>query len=302
MKKRLTIFLIIFFALSFRAFARFPEFYSQYMFNKLAINPAYAGSAEALSVTTLYRDQWVNFEGAPVTKSLNFHLPVSQKKIALGMSVIHDKIGVTSNLDWVGDYAYRIPTKFGKIALGLRAGILVTHNNWNDIETTEEADHVFSENTSVIIPKFGFGAYFYNDKMEYGISVPHLTAQNSYPQLNEAVTYIPVYLYGAYEYRLNDNFSLKPSLLVKSIKTIPFQIDINAMLNYKKSISIGGSFRTNNTIVGLIKYDANAQLSIGYTYDYSVSEISGYNKGSHELMLNYTFKYPSKATDLKDFN
>src|SRR3990172_7788836 len=154
--------------------------FTHYMYNTLAVNPGYAGSREALTVTALHRSQWVGFDGAPTTQTLTMHTPLINQHIGVGLSVLNDKIGPTNNTSLVADFAYRMKlTQKSKLAFGLSAGANILQANINALNLDQQNDVSFQSNiNNKITPNVGFGAYYSRDRFYTGISTPNLL-QNS---------------------------------------------------------------------------------------------------------------------------
>jgi type IX secretion system PorP/SprF family membrane protein len=261
--------------------------FSQYMFNGLLINPAYAGSNDVLSATVVDRMQWVGFDGAPQTLSMSVHSPLKNKKLNVGLTFIKDHLGITDQNKISAFYAYRIFFKKSSLSLGLDAGFDMIRNNWSKIQTTTPGDVVFTAPYSQQnIPTTGFGAYYKAEKFYAGASVPDLF----YFGANNSNLFKPALLTAGYLFSISDDIKLKPSFLVKYIKHSPMEFDAN--LNaYFKNIGVGFSYRTNDAIVFLLQYNVNMQFSFGYSYDLTLSRLSTYVRGSHEIMLKYEFGY-----------
>ena len=261
--------------------------YSQYMFNGLVINPAYAGSNNVLNVTLLHRNQWTGFNGAPKTTSFSTHSALRNKRVNLGIYYISDKYGVTHKNNINAIYAYRIFFNKSSLSIGLQTGLDITSNHWEEIETIIDGDNVFiNQNDRVTKPIAGFGIYYKAESYYSGISLPALIKFGD----SENTIYRPLLINGGYLYSFTDDLKLKPSILIKHLKHSPMSLDIN--LNaYYKSFGLGVSYRSKEAIVFILNYSINDQFSAGYSYDQTISKFKTFNKGSHELMLKYEFGY-----------
>lgn len=281
-----------------------PHF-THYMFNSLAVNPAYAGSRGALTVTGLYRNQWIGFKGAPVTQTLTGHAPLLQDKLGVGLSVVNDRIGPTNNTSIYADFAYRIPMgqqKKGRLALGIKGGMSMLRVGLNEVGVLQGMDPSFSENyASKVMPNFGFGIYYHTDYFYVGASVPKILenyytsrVENAQDEMREKRHY-DLMLGGML--KLGKKLKLKPSMLLKVTESSPPELDITAlfyMLNDR--FWVGPAFRTafksSDAVSALIGVNVIKQLAIGYAFDYSLTNRTfKYNGGSHELMLRYDFIY-----------
>ncbi len=270
--------------------------YSQYMFNTLAINPAYAGSREVLSITALNRSQWVGVPGAPQTQTISAHAPVLGKSIGLGVQVYNDKIGITKTTGANFSYAYRIFMGKGLLSLGVQAGFASFRADYSLVElNTGVVDPNFAQPISKILPNFGTGFYYTNRKFYIGMSVPHLlknTLNKSGFDLTGsfgARQAMQFFLASGYSFDISPEYCIKPSILIKEVKGAPIQMDLSANFWIQDKFAIGLSYRTAADIVAMLEVQATPLLRVGYAYDYGVSKFSKYNNGSHELMIRYEF-------------
>jgi len=284
MKKAILIMILLLNVLFVKA--QQDNLYSQYMFNGLLINPAYAGSNEVLSATALNRNQWVGFDGAPRTNTFSLHTPLKNKKINLGITFINDRYGITTQNKINAVYAYRIFFKKSSLSFGLQAGVDLIKNNYNAIQTTTPGDAVFTGQFSQQnIPQFGFGIYYKTQKFYAGLSSPDLLSINTSTYLYKSIFFTAGYLID-----VSKDVKIKPSVLIKYIKDSPVAVDINAFV-YFKIVGLGYSYRINNAQVAMLSIQINKQFSAGYAYDYTTSKLNTYVRGSHEIMLKYEFGY-----------
>lgn len=267
-------------------YAQHDNLYSQYMFNGLLINPAYAGSNGVLSATVVNRNQWVGFDGAPRISTFSLHTPLKNKKVNIGITFTNDQFGITTQNVITAVYAYRLFFKKSSLSFGLQAGLNFIKNNWNNIQTTTPGDAVFTgQYSQQNVPQTGFGIYYKSQKFYAGLSSPDIL---SFGISN--MVYKSALLTAGYLFSLSENIKLKPSVLVKYIKNSPFEIDLNAII-YFKVLGIGYSYRTNDAMVFLATVNINKQFSAGYSYDLTTSKLATYVRGSHEIMLKYEFGY-----------
>lgn len=303
--KNTIILLILFLFSPFLKGQHYPVI-SQYMFSGLVTNPAYAGSRDALSVTGIYRKQWVGFDAAPQTQSLFFHSPTLNSKNNYGLSLVHDRLGVSQHTMVYGVYAYRIPLEKGRrLAFGLQGGVSMLKDKWTNIVTEQQGDDVFSaDSPTFLVPRFGAGVYYDSERWYMGLSAPFLLDyKNSDYRLytENSHNYRPFLLSTGFLIRLNPDLLLKPSLLAKYLPNSPLQADINLNLIIKDAFWIGASYRSRDAIVGLLEYQVNRQLRFGYAYDYSITDLRRFNSGSHEIMVRYEFGYQIKAMSPRYF-
>lgn len=278
--------------------------YSQYMLNGLALNPAYAGSRDVFNITLGYRNQWVGFDGAPVSQTLSMHAPMRNENVALGIFLNNEQIDVRNNTSLYFNYAYRIPAGRGRLALGLKAGGISRSANWSRISLHDPGDMVFSEPaTHDMLPNIGFGIYYYTGRFFLGASVPYFLSDST--RNGKAVIY---HDYSNYNYLVtagfvtgSRGFKIKPSFLVKYNENHPVQVDANLSFILGDLIWIGASYRIEDALVGLVKIQINDRLRLGYTYDYSMGKLSSYHSGSHEIALIYDFRFRVSAVNPRYF-
>lgn len=267
--------------------------YSLFMYNGTSINPAMAGSAETLTASMLYRKQWAGIEGAPQTKSLNIDAPVLQDKLGLGLSIINDKIGVVKNLNINSQYAYRIKFEKGALAMGLQAGINNYAADYTSVITNSSntTDNSFSENTNRMIFNFGSGVYYYSEKFYAGFSVPHIINQklDGIQDENGAQSrqYRHYFLTAGFVFNVGDKYKVKPSTLLKVAEGAPMQLDLNTNVWYDDVVSLGVSYRTNDSVSGLFQLQLGKQFRLGYAHDFIISTLSRYAVGNNEVMIQY---------------
>ena len=300
--KHLVLVLTITLISSFSIKAQSDALYSQYMFNQFTINPAYAGSRDALSAVLLYRTQWVGLEGAPNTVNLSAHSPFHAKNMALGVNVVLDEIGPTKSSAFQGTYAYHVKTKHGDLSFGLRGGFLSTtlqKGLLNFVESNDQHDDKIT--LQAIQPNFDFGTYFYNDYFYAGFSFSHIQG-NSLVIQESSVTSLELNRYfnfasgGAIE--LNNNLVYKPSIMLKYLPGMPLNYDINSSILLNKVLWVGGSYRSTKNIVLLLEYNVNDHVRMGYSYDFDLSPLRNTNSGSHEIFLGTDLNLRKKSPSI----
>jgi len=300
MIKKHKIILIAFLMLvSFGTSAQQDAMYTQYMFNTLAINPAYAGSRNVTSATVLFRNQWTGIQGAPKTGTLTVDAPILDKRLGIGLQLFSDKLGVTQTTGAVVSGAYRIRLNEGTLAFGLQGNVNQFRANYNDVNlNTDVYDPAFAFNVNKVLFNFGTGVYYNSDRFFLGLSVQDLVKNRLTDYTTNNVDFrqtqvMHVFLSSGYVFDLNDDFKFKPSFLIKGVKGAPIEGDINATLWIKDVIGIGAQYRTSADIAGLVEIQATPQFRIGYSYDYSTTALRFSNSGSHEIMLRYEFGFSS---------
>ncbi|OFY19955.1 MAG: hypothetical protein A2W98_13295 [Bacteroidetes bacterium GWF2_33_38] len=280
-------------------YAQQNPMYTHYMYNTLSINPAYAGSRDALTVTALHRSQWVGYNDAPLTQTLTLHTPINNKHIGLGLSVTNDKIGPTNNTTLVADFAYRMQiSEKSKLAFGLSAGANIFQADLNSVGLDVDVDPSFQNNIdNRITPNFGFGAYYSRERMYVGISTPNLV-QSTYTETGSDLLgkeQRHYFLIAGTMLKLSENVSFKPTTLVKVTYAAPIEADFTASFIIMQRLLLGAMVRTGDAVGVLVGFDITNQLHLGYSYDWSYGlKTSTYNQGSHELVLRYDFIFSSK--------
>nr|WKN34466.1 type IX secretion system membrane protein PorP/SprF [Tunicatimonas sp. TK19036] len=295
MKKYL---LYIYFTLSFiPVLAQQQPMYTQYMFNALAINPAYAGSQGSWSATALGRLQWVGMQGAPRTKTLAVHGPVFNQKIALGLNIIHDEIGVSCQSGVFATYAYRIKLfSLANLAFGLQGGFHQYQTNFTKVLLQNSNDQHFIANESrIFLPNVGAGIFYQTQRFYAGASVPQLLTQtylsNGDYQAKQARHY---FVHAGYVFPLNEVLKIKPNFLLKMVEGAPVEVDLNANLLILEKLWVGASYRSFDALSGLIEVLPTDRLRIGYAYDYTLTDLQQVGVNTHELMVNYRFAVPKQ--------
>jgi type IX secretion system PorP/SprF family membrane protein len=284
---------------SLTANAQQDAMYTQYMFNTLAINPAYAGSRNVTSATALFRNQWTGIAGAPKTGTLTVDAPILDKRLGVGLQIFSDKLGITQTTGAVVSAAYRIRLDEGTLAFGLQGNVNQFRADYNSVNlNTDVYDPAFAYNVNKVLLNFGTGVYYNSDRFFVGLSVQDIvknrltdfTTNNADFRQTQAMH---LFLSSGYVFDLSDDFKFKPSFLVKGVRGAPIEGDINATLWIKDVIGIGAQYRTSADVAGLVEIQATPQIRIGYSYDYSTTALRFSNSGSHEIMLRYEFGFSS---------
>ncbi|MCD4833132.1 MAG: type IX secretion system membrane protein PorP/SprF [Bacteroidales bacterium] len=290
---------------------RYEPIYSQYWVNGLAINPAYTGSRECFSNTLLYRNQWMGFEGAPITQTLSSHAPFKDEKNAVGLFIFHEEIGVTDYYDIYGNYAFRFQLGEGRLSLGLRAGATFFQGNYADISADPEGltTDLLLENESEIFPNFGVGAYYYSDKFFVGISVPKLLSyeiKSSEKKMSIGPDNYDFLVTGGYLFNIYENIKFKPSFLFRYRLDNAYQADIGGNFILYDALWIGGSYRIDDEFADdefafMIEYQVTNQIRAGAAYDFAMGDLAGQHDGSIEIILRYEFRYKIRAVSPRYF-
>jgi len=278
--------------------------YSQYMFNTLAINPAYAGSHDALSITALGRFQNVGLNGAPNTQTLAVHSPLINSRVGVGLLVIHDELSVIGQTGVHFSYAYRLPIKKDKstLSFGLQGGMSMYNAQYTKLDlynnsSNGPSDPAFSNDIRDSRPNFGAGVYYTTPTSYVGLSMPSML-NNVFDRGADFTTVyqnVPIILTGGHVFTLNRMLKLKPNFLFKLVDGQPVEFDINANMLFDEVIWFGLSYKSSKQIVMITQFKVNDQLQIGYSYTITAGPIRTVELGSHEVMLNYRFWFNKKG-------
>ncbi|MEY3399278.1 MAG: hypothetical protein RL220_1872 [Bacteroidota bacterium] len=292
--KRILVIVIAVCAMSSGLFAQQEIMISQYMFNGLVLNPAYSGTHPYWSATALHRSQWVGFDKAPVTQTLCIDGPIAKRKLGLGFTLSNDQIGVTRQLELGANLAYKLFLGSGNLSFGLRAGISSYSADLTEVKVWDETDAVYANNIQgEMIPKVGFGAYYYTGKFYAGFSVPVVYAADKsiLPENSSMSRYFTnhMYLHTGYVFEPSLTTAIKPSVLVKYESGAPVEVDVNCNVMFFQKYWLGIGYRTGDALVAMAEWNITPQLRLGYAYDYTLTDIADYSNGSHEVMLGFDF-------------
>lgn len=276
--------------------------YSQYMLNQMAINPAVAGKDDFAEVRSNNRHQWIGITDAPRTYMLTLHGPVKDKNMGVGMSIFTDIVGPTRRTGLNFSYAYHLKlNNQDRLSMGLSAGILQWGIDGNKITLREQDDtQLYQTYQNTIVPDFGAGIYYHRDNKFYiGLSLPqlHQAPIQLYPNTYKNSRIVSqLNLNGAYLFDIDEDFTLEPSFLLKYEIPAPPKIDAGLRLIYKDMIWIGSAYRHNDAVSALLGYMYEDYLLIGYSYDFTTTDVKRYSTGTHELMLGLRFSRKQVST------
>ncbi len=283
---------------AFAAQAQQRSLYTMYMWNQLILNPAYAGSRDAVSASAVSRHQWVGFDGAPSTQVVSVHSPLPNDNVGLGLTIENDRIGPTNTTGIWGDFAYRIQTsERAKLSFGLRAGLAVYQANLRDVNTIQQDDPAFMQNIeNKMLPNFGLGIYYSSDRGYVGFASPTLLENElngMTPGANETGVYNRhYYLMAGYVFNLSADSGgvmFKPSTVLRMVEGAPVSFDVSAMFLLKQKLWLGAAYRYQDSFAGVVSFQFTDHLQAGYSYDFGTSNMNRYHNGSHEIMLSYDF-------------
>ncbi|OUR91035.1 hypothetical protein A9Q87_11195 [Flavobacteriales bacterium 34_180_T64] len=273
-----------------------PQF-TQYMYNTISINPAYAGSRETLSIVGLHRSQWVGLEGGPTTQTISMHAPLRNEKVGIGVSFINDELGYENFSYLYGDFSYTIQTsEKTKLAFGMKAGVThytIDHELLNDPSVVN--DLYFDDVSNRWSPNIGAGVFLHSNKWYLGLSAPRILNSDYNKGRNGSIDYVSLerisyYFTGGYVFDLSETIKFKPATMVKATNGAPLSFDITANFLFNETFWLGGSYRINEStaaIGGIADFQVSKQLRLGYAYEYPISDLRAYTSGTHEVLIMF---------------
>ncbi|MEA1786791.1 type IX secretion system membrane protein PorP/SprF [Arenibacter sp. GZD96] len=295
-------FILVFILLSSGQFLRAqqdPQF-TQYMFNTMSVNPAYAGSRGQLSIAALYRSQWAGLDGAPKTQTLNVHSPIRDSRVGYGLSVINDNIGdgVVQQTYFDAVVSYTIDLSYdAKLSFGLKAGGSLLNLDFNGLRNFDLEPTATDNIENRFSPNFGTGIYYHTDRFYAGLSAPNLIETKHFDSSTgdaNSVDFlarerINFYFITGYVYDLNPNFKFKPALLTKAVGGAPLQVDVSANFLYNDTFSFGAAYRWDAAVSALVGFQITEQIMLGLAYDRETTDLGGtqFNDGSFEFFLRF---------------
>lgn len=296
MKKYIVLNLFIL-LMAFNSKAQQDMQYTQFMFNKLSFNPAYAGTKSVFCLSAIYRKQWIGIARAPQTATFNAHGSVWKRRVGLGLSVSYDQIGFTDRVNIETNYAYIIRFKDNSfLSMGLRGAMYYTQIRWDEADLIDNFDASIPEaSTSRILPNFGAGIYYQSKHWYGGFSVPHLFANKG--DLNIAGTNGTVepeftqhyYLMGGFIFDVAKGVQIQQNLLMKYVLHAPLAMDINLSFVFVKRVLFGITYRVGDSVDAMLQWQITPQLRIAAAYDFTITSLQRYNSGSIEAMISYCF-------------
>lgn len=264
--------------------------HTQYMYNPVNFNPAYAGSREVLSAFGMHRTQWVGLDGAPVTNNVSVHTPIANSKIGLGLSFINDRIGPSDENSISVDFSYSIETSQDfKLAFGLKATanlLNVDFTKLNQMPGDPELEFNIDNRFS---PNIGAGIFWYSQQTYVGLSVPNLLETRHFDGENNSVAKERMHYYfiAGHVFDLSSTIQFKPSLLVKTVIDAPLQVDVSGNFLFNEKFTLGVAYRWSAAISGMAGFQITDSLMVGYAYDAETTKLANYNSGSHEIFLRF---------------
>ena len=289
-----------------KSIAQTEPMYSQYMFNMLGVNPAYAGSREASSFNFFQRSQWIELQGAPQTTSFSFDQSILNKRAGWGIQFYDDKIGVekADGINIMGSTRIQV-SENGILSGGLSLGLMNYRIDLMNVTGRfTPSDPAFYSNLNKWTPSLGLGIYYNTDNFYAGVSIPNLlksrlTAFNLIKSGLQKINQKHIFLTSGIVIPINEDLKLKPSTMIKMVEGAPIEADFNTNIWLRDIIGLGVSYRTGDAVIGMAEIQANQNLRFGYAYDMTISPLKFYNTGTHEIMIRYeigNFKTKIKST------
>jgi len=316
-KMKKSIIILGLFLVTISSFAQRDALYSQFMFNRLVINPGYTGSRDMLTMTLLNRYQWVGFgQGSPRTLTFSAHTPLRNQHVGLGFFVYTDQAGPFTDVGFMGNYAYRVRLLKGMLSLGIQAGFNQVNVNWDAVEMRDGDDEVLlARPANKLQPDANFGIYYYTKSFYVGVSSKQLfESQYGKVELESGKsTYATLarHFYGiaGVALPLTEKIVFRPAMMLKYTENAPLNMDFNASFLFNDIICFGASYRTNrhaitsnNAVVLMVELNLLKNWRLGYSYDSYLNDMKTHTQGSHEIMIAYDMKlFKPKAIDSKYF-
>jgi type IX secretion system PorP/SprF family membrane protein len=262
------------------------------MYNTMSINPGYTGSLGTLDAVVTYRDQWVGIDGAPTTQNLGIHSPLRNEKIGVGLNIQNDEIGPAKEFYADANFSYSLqlsPTL--KMGLGLKAGAKIFNLDFSRGTFQNSGNDPLNRNIeNKLTTTVGAGAYMYSDNWYLGLSVPDFITNKYYDDIEQSVAeeQIQYFLIGGYVFDLSPTLKFKPAFLAKYLDGFPLVVDVSANFLIMDQFSLGASYRYDDSFSGLAGVNFLQNFFVGYSYDYTLTDLNKYNSGTHEIVLRYT--------------
>ncbi|WP_373518217.1 type IX secretion system membrane protein PorP/SprF [Pricia sp.] len=276
--------------------------YTQYMYNTMSVNPAYAGSRGQLSIAGLYRSQWVGLDGAPQTFTFNLHSPIRNSNVGYGLSVVNDKLGEgtvqETYIDGLVSYTVDVSLQ-GKLSFGLKLGGNLLNLNFEQLRQREDFEEaVITDNIeNRFSPNVGLGVYYHTNTFYVGLSAPNLLETEHFDGSDSdsntpdflSKERVNFYLITGYVFDLNDNLKFKPALLTKVVGGAPLQVDVSANFLFAEKFSFGAAYRWDAAVSALAGFQITDQIMLGLAYDRETTDFGAtqFSGGSFEIFLRW---------------
>jgi len=294
------IFLIVFvvFAFAEAVTAQQDPQYTQYMYNPIVVNPAYAGNRGVMSIMGLHRSQWVGLDGAPRTQTLSLHTPIANSRVGVGLSIVNDEIGPADETYAAADFSYSIPVGEGsKLSFGIKGGVHLLNVDFTRLNIFNPSDSRLQENVeNRLSPTVGAGVYYHAERFHIGLSSPNLLQTDHFDNVNNtsATSFIAqerIHFFGTagYVFDLNSEIKLKPATMVKVVSGAPLQVDLSGNFLFNEKFTVGAAYRWSAAVSAMVGFQVSEQMLLGFAYDRETTELGNavYNDGSYELFARF---------------
>lgn len=296
---------LVFMFFSAIGFAQQDSQYTQYMYNTITVNPAYAGSRGMLSIFGLHRSQWIGLDGAPRTNAFSVNTPLNGNHLGLGVSIVNDKIGPTVENTFSADLSYTIPTsETFKLSFGIKGTANLFNIDMNKLDIKDQGDKQFQNLDGKFSPNIGAGIYLHSDKAYVGLSVPNFIESDRYDDDQVAIfkEKINYYFIAGYVFDINPSIQFKPALLTKLVQGAPLQVDVSGNFMFDEKFVLGLGYRWDASVSAMAGFQVSEGLYVGYAYDHETTRLQKYNSGSHEIFLRFElFNSYSRITSPRFF-
>jgi type IX secretion system PorP/SprF family membrane protein len=284
--------------------------------NKLPVNPGYTGGKDVLSIRAVYRHQWANLPGNPQTVNVNVHSPLKNERIALGLTIINDRLGATNMTHINTSFAYRIPFKNDtKLSFGISAGMMLFNSKITDLDAIDSGDPLLQQNLNGVRPNLGAGVYYYGSKFYVGLAIPNTIPIDLFDKDENTSSEVrkqqltSLLLMAGYMFEIGDkkNFWIQPQILFKYMPNskyeLPLELDANILFTLYKRVGLGITYRTGiadpfqnrESIDAMAVFFLPKDFTVGYSYDQTISKVKAYNNGTHEILLGYDMSWKKKG-------
>ena len=296
---------LVFMFFSAMGFAQQDSQYTQYMYNTITVNPAYAGSRGMLSIFGLHRSQWIGLDGAPRTNAFSVNTPLNDSRLGLGVSFVNDKIGPTVENTFSADLSYTIPaSEEFKLSFGIKGTANLFNIDMNKLDPQKQGDRQFQNMDGKFSPNIGAGIYLHSDKAYVGLSVPNFIESDRYDDDQVAIfkEKINYYFIAGYVFDINPSIQFKPALLTKLVQGAPLQVDVSGNFMFDEKFVLGLGYRWDASVSAMAGFQVSEGLYVGYAYDHETTRLQKYNSGSHEIFLRFElFNSYSRITSPRFF-
>ncbi len=270
--------------------------YTQYMYNTMSVNPAYAGSNGHTVITALGRTQWVGLDGAPDSQTLSYDTVLGYTGVGLGINLTNDRIGPSNEIYLDANVSYTVRTSDkGNLAFGLKLGGRHLSIDWSK-GTALQQERIFEGTVSRFLPTIGAGIYYYESNWYAGVAIPNFLRTDHYDDTIATstsgfgdVAEERLHFFGivGYVFDLSETIKFKPAALAKVVSGAPVSLDVSANFLFNEKFAAGVAWRWGDSLSALLGFQATENFNIGFAYDLTTSNYSNYNSGTYELMLRW---------------